>query len=50
MATLFDVYCDVDGSGPEPRIRSVYPPDFADERLLKSVTEFSFPCGTGADE
>ncbi|CAD5216705.1 unnamed protein product [Bursaphelenchus okinawaensis] len=45
--TLFDVFCEVDGSGPEPVIKSVYPSDFNDERLLRSICEFSFPVGTG---
>ncbi|CAD5222520.1 unnamed protein product [Bursaphelenchus xylophilus] len=45
--TLFDVFCEIDGTGSEPRIKSIYPADFDDQRLLKSICEFSFPIGTG---
>ncbi|VDM37985.1 unnamed protein product [Toxocara canis] len=47
VATLFDVFCEV-GAGLEcggAVILQKYPDDFSDEHTLKSITQFSFPCG-----
>uniref|UniRef100_A0A915A926 UDENN domain-containing protein n=1 Tax=Parascaris univalens TaxID=6257 RepID=A0A915A926_PARUN len=52
VATLFDVFCEV-GAGLESGgavILQKYPDDFNDEQTLKSVTQFSFPCGLDDDE
>lgn len=58
MATLFDVFCEV-GAGMESGkgsksvcaiILQKYPDDFNDEQTLKSVTQFSFPCGLDDDD
>ncbi|KHN79444.1 DENN domain-containing protein 1A [Toxocara canis] len=52
VATLFDVFCEV-GAGLEcggAVILQKYPDDFSDEHTLKSITQFSFPCGLDDDE
>uniref|UniRef100_A0A0M3JS27 UDENN domain-containing protein n=1 Tax=Anisakis simplex TaxID=6269 RepID=A0A0M3JS27_ANISI len=55
---LFDVFCEV-GAGMESGkgsksvcaiILQKYPDDFNDEQTLKSVTQFSFPCGLDDDD
>ncbi|KAJ1364616.1 hypothetical protein KIN20_024740 [Parelaphostrongylus tenuis] len=47
MATLFDVFCEVGTSAddPSPHILTKYPEDYNDETSLKSIRQFSFPCG-----
>ncbi|XGW32648.1 hypothetical protein V3C99_017301 [Haemonchus contortus] len=47
MATLFDVFCEVGAGGQDglPVILTKYPEDYNDEPALKSVRQFSFPCG-----
>ncbi|PIO70745.1 dDENN domain protein [Teladorsagia circumcincta] len=47
MATLFDVFCEVGAGGQDglPVILTKYPEDYNDEHALKSVRQFSFPCG-----
>lgn len=47
MATLFDVFCEVGAGGQQglPVILTKYPEDYNDEPALKSVRQFSFPCG-----
>lgn len=52
VATLFDVFCEV-GAGSEGSgavILLKYPDDFNHEQTLKSITQFSFPCGLDDDE
>uniref|UniRef100_A0A914V9S7 UDENN domain-containing protein n=1 Tax=Plectus sambesii TaxID=2011161 RepID=A0A914V9S7_9BILA len=47
-ATLFDVFCEVgagESAGTDPIILQKYPEDFTSEPVLKSVRQFSFPCG-----
>lgn len=47
MITLFDVFCEVGAAldGGLAVILQKYPDDFNHEQTLKSVTQFSFPCG-----
>ncbi|KAK6766214.1 hypothetical protein RB195_025861 [Necator americanus] len=47
MATLFDVFCEVGAGGQDGLavILTKYPEDYNDETALKSVRQFSFPCG-----
>ncbi|KAK0397722.1 hypothetical protein QR680_002239 [Steinernema hermaphroditum] len=51
VATLFDVFCEV-GAGQclEATILQKYPDDFCDDSTLKSVCQFSFPCGLQSDD
>lgn len=50
MVTLFDVFCEVGAAvdGGSAVILQIYPDDFNHQQTLKSVAQFSFPCG--ADE
>lgn len=45
--TLFDVFCEVGAAldGGIAVILQKYPDDFNHEQTLKSVAQFSFPCG-----
>lgn len=47
MATIFDVFCEVGcpDSGDLPSILTRYPEDYNDESVLRSIRQFSFPCG-----
>ena len=53
VATLFDVFCiaKIDsavidpGASPVVTLSNVYPPEFSDEPTLRSIRQFSFPCG-----
>lgn len=45
MVTLFDVYCEVGGSQNGVVILQKYPEDFNHEPTLKSIAQFTFPCG-----
>lgn len=53
MATLFDVFCvsKIDSSLADPTVAApvtlsnIYPPEFSDEPTLRSIRQFSFPCG-----
>ncbi|VDK46214.1 unnamed protein product [Cylicostephanus goldi] len=47
MATLFDVFCEVGVNEQDGLavILTKYPEDYNDETALKSVRQFSFPCG-----
>uniref|UniRef100_A0A0R3PRU5 UDENN domain-containing protein n=1 Tax=Angiostrongylus costaricensis TaxID=334426 RepID=A0A0R3PRU5_ANGCS len=47
VATLFDVFCEVGTSAEDglPLILTKYPEDYSDDAALKSVRQFSFPCG-----
>ncbi|MFH4974956.1 hypothetical protein AB6A40_001665 [Gnathostoma spinigerum] len=47
IVTLFDVFCEVGAGFPNGTsvILQKYPEDFNCERTLKSITQFSFPCG-----
>lgn len=51
VVTLFDVYCEVGGSeNGNAVILQKYPEDFIHESTLKSVAQFSFPCGLKDEE
>ncbi|EFO22680.1 hypothetical protein LOAG_05804 [Loa loa] len=47
VVTLFDVFCEVGATldGGVAVILQKYPDDFNHEQTLKSIAEFSFPCG-----
>ncbi|VDO75865.1 unnamed protein product [Onchocerca flexuosa] len=47
VVTLFDVFCEVGATldGGVAVILQKYPDDFNHEQTLKSVAQFSFPCG-----
>lgn len=47
MVTLFDVFCEVGATlnGGTAVILQKYPDDFNHEQTLKSIVQFSFPCG-----
>ncbi|CAG9535478.1 unnamed protein product [Cercopithifilaria johnstoni] len=47
VVTLFDVFCEVGATldGEIAVILQKYPDDFNHEQTLKSVAQFSFPCG-----
>ncbi|VDD86018.1 unnamed protein product [Enterobius vermicularis] len=50
VVTLFDVYCEVGGSQNGVVILQKYPEDFNHEPTLKSIAQFTFPCGFYDDE
>lgn len=47
MATLYDVFCELDAPKPGEKLailRLQYPDDFHDPAIVKSVQQFAFPC------
>ncbi|TMS37286.1 hypothetical protein L596_004251 [Steinernema carpocapsae] len=51
VATLFDVFCEVGTTlGTELLILQKYPEDYTDENTLRSVCQFSFPCGPQCED
>ncbi|KRZ78074.1 DENN domain-containing protein 1A, partial [Trichinella papuae] len=50
--TLFDVFAEVASSeseGGNPWILWKYPDDFNDEKILRSIAEFSYPCSLSSE-